>query len=773
MSRREDGRLLLGRGCFVDDLLPANVVHAAMHRAPIAHGRILSVDTSDALAVPGVLAVLTQADLDAEQVGPLRARVSVTSLDGSAMIEPERPVLARDMVKYVGHPVAFVVATSQQAAEAGAEAVMVDYEELPAVIGTDAARAEVGALVWDVAPGNQSFEWQLGNHDAVDQAITEAAHVIRLTVAHPRLVIAPVEPRGAIGEHDPACGRFTLTTPSQGTIGLRAAMAESLGVEENLVRVLTHDVGGSFAVKIWPYPEQLLCLFAARMLGRPVKWIASRSEITLCDAQGRGRTDHATLALNAEGGILAFRIEADGDLGAYLNAVAPSIFTGGACRTFGHNYRIPALHYRVRGLFTNAPPTDAYRGAGKPESVGTLERVLDYAARQLGLDPLELRRRNLIRPDEIPYSTPMGEEIDAGDFPGILEKALLVGDWEGFEARRSESRERGRLRGRAAGLHFHATGGSVAERTQVKALADGTIRVRTSAQDSGQAHQETLARVVAESLGISPERIIVEQGDSDSLITGGSTGGSNLMPVSANTAHRSALAMIETARVMASQALETAVQDIEYESGTLRVAGTDRAISLAELVAGLPDTSDTPVGSEQPSGCVGELTFEGKHTTFPNGAYVVEVEVDPDTGQVKIQRLTGIDDLGRIIHPENAAGQVMGGLAQAVGEVLMEGMVFDADGQPLSGSMMDYPVPRADDLPFFTLDWAPTDSPNSLLGVKGVGELSSIGGPGPISNAVHDALAPYGVSHLDMPLTPEKIWRAIRTQPTKTESQGD
>lgn len=767
MPRREDSRLLRGRGCFVDDQLPPAVAHAAVHRSAIAHGRILSVNTSDARAVPGVLAILTQADLDAARIGPLRARASVTSIDGTPMVEPERPFLARDRVKYVGHPIAFVVATSQQAAEAGAEAIEVDIEELPAVVGTDMASDDLGPVIWDEAPGNQSFEWQLGNHDAVDRAIAEADHVVKLTVRHPRLVIAPVEPRGAIGEYDPASGRFTLTAPSQGTIGLRAAMAEALGVEEALVRVLTHDVGGSFAVKIWPYPEHLLCLFAARLLGRPVKWIASRSEITLCDAQGRGRTDHATLALGAEGDILAFRVEADGDLGAYLNAVAPSIFTGGACRTFGHNYRIPALHYRVRGLFTNAPPTDAYRGAGKPESVGTLERVLDVAARKLDLDPLELRRRNLIRPDEIPFATAMGEEIDAGDFPGILDKALAAGDWTGFERRRADSQTHGRLRGRAAGVHFHATGGSVAERTQVKALSDGTIRVRTSAQDSGQAHQETLARVVAESLGIAPEKIIVEQGDSDALLTGGSTGGSNLMPVSANTAHRSALAMVEKARVMASEALETAVQDIEYESGSLRVAGTDRSISLAELVAGLPDTSDTPVGSEQPSGCVGELTFEGKHTTFPNGAYVVEVEVDPDTGQVTIASFTGVDDLGRIIHPENAAGQIMGGLAQAVGEVLMEGMVFDASGQPLSGSMMDYAVPRAGDLPFFTLDWAPTDSPNSLLGVKGVGELSSIGGPGPISNAVHDALAAHGVSHLDMPLTPEKIWRAIQANQTK------
>jgi aerobic carbon-monoxide dehydrogenase large subunit len=752
-------------------MLPERVAHAVVYRSPIAHGRIKDLHLDAARAVPGVLAVIAQADLDASGIGPLKARASVTSIDGQPMVEPERPVLARDAVKYVGHPIAMVVAETPQAAQAGVEAIDTGFEDLPAVIGTDAARLGNATSVWSEAPDNTCFRWQLGNGEAVEAAIATAPRLVRLTVKHPRLVIAPVEPRGAIGDYDPQTGRFTLTTPSQGTIGLRAAMAQALGCEESLVRVLTHDVGGSFAVKIWPYPEHVLCLFAARALGRPVKWVATRSEITLCDAQGRGRTDHATLALDEDGEILAFRVEADGDLGAYLNHVAPSIFTGGACRTFGHNYRIPALHYRVRALFTNMPPTDAYRGAGKPESVGTLERLLDHAARQMGLDPIELRRRNLIRADEIPYTTPMGEEIDAGDFPGIFEKALSAADWNGFDARREASVARGMLRGRAAGVHFHASGGSVAERTQVRALPDGTIRVRTSAQDSGQAHQETLARVVAESLGISPDRVTVEQGDSDNLLVGGSTGGSNLMPVSANTAHRSALAMVDRAREMASEVLEAAVQDIEYQAGLLRVAGTDRSISLAELVAGLPDTKDTPVGSGQPSGCVGELSFEGNHTTFPNGAYVVEVEIDPDTGRARIDRLAGVDDLGRIIHPENAAGQIMGGLAQAAGEVLMEGMVFDGAGQPLSGSMMDYAVPRADELPAFNLDWAPTDSPNSLLGVKGVGELSSIGGPGPISNAVHDALAPFGVPHLDMPLTPEKIWRAIQT--TKAETQGD
>lgn len=771
MLRREDARLLTGHGCFIDDLHPDGVVHAVVHRAPVAHARITALDATAARATPGVIAVYGQHELDAAGIGPLRCRAKVTGLDGRAMIEPERTVLARDSVKYVGQPVALVVATSREAALDGCDAIDVTYEDLPVIVGSDAALAPGAAAVWARAPDNVSFRWELGNGAETDAAIATAAHVVTLTVRHPRLVIGPVEPRGALGEHDPATGRFTLTTPSQGTVALRAAMAECLGCQETRVRVRTQDVGGSFAVKIWPYPEQVLCLHAARDLGRPVKWVATRAEMTLCDAQGRGRVDHATLALDEDGRILAFRVDADGDLGAYLNAVAPSIFTGGACRTFGHNYKIPALHYRVRAVFTNAPPTDAYRGAGKPESVGTLERLLDHAARKLGIDRIALRRRNMVTPADIPYQTPMGETFDAGDFPGIFDKALAAADWDGFEARSTASIDQGKLRGRAAGIHMHASGGSVAERTQVRAMPDGGIRVRTSSQDSGQAHHTTLAQVVAEALGIPLERVTVEQGDSDTLLTGGSTGGSNLLPVSANTAHRSALAMVERAREMAADALEAAVQDIEHDAGILRISGTDRSISLAELVARQPDIQDTPVGHEQPSGCVGELTFDGKHTTFPNGAYVVEVEVDPETGQVTIDRFTGVDDLGRIINQPSAAGQIMGGLAQAVGEVLMEGMVFDASGQPLSGSMMDYPVPRADQLPFFDLAWAPTPSPNSLLGVKGVGELSSIGGPGPVFNAVHDALAPFGITHLDMPLTPNKIWQALHANNAETRGE--
>ncbi len=738
-----------------------------VYRSPIAHGKILSLDLNAALSSDDVLAIYTQRDLDNLGIRPLRCRTPISATNQTLMIEPERPVLARDEVKYVGQPIAFVVARNEHAAISASERIKVKFQEMPVIKDSGISVLPDAPIIWPQAPNNVSFCWELGNLEDTDAAIRKAGHVIQLRVQHPRIVINPIEPRGAIATYHPSENRWTLMTPSQGTVLLRSALADILDCKEQQLRVITPEVGGSFAVKIWPYPEQVLCLVATRDIRRPVKWTATRSEMFFCDAQGRGRIDNATLALDTNGRFLAFRIEADGDLGAYINTVSPSIFTSGACRTFGHNYKIPALHYKVRAVFTNAPPTDAYRGAGKPETVATLERIIDYAADILEIDKIELRRKNLIGPSDIPYRTPMGEEIDAGNFPLILNQALSLADWSGYGIRESDTQKKGRLRGRAAGVHLHASGGSVAERTQVRALSDGTIRVLTSSQDSGQGHRSTLAIIVSEALGISIDRIKIKQGDSDLILKGGSTGGSNLLPVTANTVHRSALAMIDRARHLSADILETAVEDIEYESGILRIVGTDRFISLGELATHQSKLTDLPVGDQNPQGCVGELTFKGKHTTFPNGAYVIEIELDPKTGQVFIDRITGVDDLGRVVNQASAAGQIMGGLAQAAGEVLMERVIYNDYGQPLTGSLMDYAIPRADELTSFNLFWLPTSSPNSLLDVKGVGELSSIGGPGPILNAVHDALRHFEIKHIDMPLTPNRILTAINNQNMK------
>lgn len=762
MLRLEDDGPLTGRGRYIDDRLPPGCLHLAVLRAPLAHAVLETLDVEAARRLPGVRLVLTARELAALGVGPLACRGRVESRGGRPLVEPPRPVLAEGAVKYVGQPLAAVVAETPEAALDALEAIELGLDERPATVEVEAAAADGAPAVWPQAPDNRAFDWEAGNLAETEAAFAAAAHVVALTVRHPRIVIAPIETRGALAELDPASGRWTLWTPSQGVVSLRAALADCLGVARDRLRVVTEEVGGSFAVKIWPYPEQVLALVAARETGRPVKWIAGRGESMLGDVMGRGRVDRAELALDAEGRFLGFRIDALADMGAFLNTVAPTTVTQGAIRVFGHCYRIPGLHYRVQGIFTNAVPTDAYRGAGKPETVSTLERLIDLAAARLGLDRVELRRRNLVRPGDLPYATAMGETYDGGDFPAVLERALQAADWAGLEARRAESRARGRLRGAGVGLHLHATGGSTAERSEVRALPDGSVLVRTGTQDSGQGHRTTLALVAAEALEIPVARVRVEQGDSDRLEVGGGTGGSNLLAVAGNTVHRAALQMLERMKASAGLLLETATADIEYGAGRFRVVGTDKGLELAEVAARWESLDEARRRKEPAAGCLGQLDFEGIHTTFPNGAYVAEVEVDPETGLVLVERFTGVDDLGRVIHPAGALGQIHGGIAQEVGEILLEAVRYDPEsGQLLSGTLLDYALPRAEDLPAFEVGFAPTASPNSLIGAKGVGELPSIGAPGPLLNAVLDALRDQGVEHLDPPLTPEKLWRAL------------
>ncbi len=554
----EHRRLLTGGGRYVDDERRAGALHMAVLRSPVAHGDIVALEAAAARARPGVELVLTAADLT--EVGPIVARARV-----EGMIEPRRPVLAEGRVLYLGQPVAAAVAESEAAALDALEAIALDIAERPAVV--DVETAAEASPIWPEAPGNRAFTWEIGNGQETSRLIAEAAHVVELAVAHPRIAIAPIEPRGCLAEHDPATGRFTLTTPSQGVVALRTALSACLGVPTDRLRVLTHDVGGSFAAKIWPYPEHVLALLAARATGRPVRWTATRTDAFLGDAPGRGRLDRATLALDADGRFLAFRIDAMADLGAFLNTAGAAVVAQYAVRAFAQLYRIPGQHYRVEAHFTNAHPTDAYRGAGKPETAATLERLIDAAARQLGLDPLELRERNLVRPDELPLATPMGETMDAGDFPGLAIAIRKAADWPGLAARRAESAARGLLRGASIGFHLHGTGGSTAERAEVRALPDGTVLVRTGSQDSGQSHRATLALIAAQALDLPPDRIRVEQGDSDALAIGGGTGGSSLLPIAANTVHRTALEMLARARELAGEMLEAAEADIDYGGG--------------------------------------------------------------------------------------------------------------------------------------------------------------------------------------------------------------
>ncbi|MEM9062416.1 MAG: xanthine dehydrogenase family protein molybdopterin-binding subunit [Pseudomonadota bacterium] len=741
---------LTGQAPYTSDFRRSGQLHMVVLRSPVAHGVIAAIDVADAAAMPGVRMILTARDLVREGVQPMTLRAPPTGTDGP-FFEPRRPVLAEAKVAYAGQPVAAIIAETAEQAQDAAEAVGLEIDEIDAV--HDVTRAHQGALIWPEIPENRSFRWTGGNADESDELFESAAHIVEAEFVHPRIAISPIETRAALAAFED--GQYTLVTPSQGVVGIRAAMAACLGADPQTIRVQTPNVGGSFAVKIWPYPEQVLVLLAARLTGRPVAWEGSRSEAFTADIGGRARADVARLALDKAGRFLAFEIRAKADMGAFLNTAAPNIVSANTIRPFNQVYRIPGLCYRVEAMLTNAVPTDAYRGAGKPECAHVLERLIDLAADRMGRDRVELRRQNLIRPEDLPYRTPVGETFDGGDFPTILDRLLDAADWEGVTDRKEASAAEGRIRGASVGFTLHATGGSAAERSEVRAMPDGTVIVRTSSQDSGQSHRETLAIVASETLEIPVGRIRVEQGDSAFLETGGGTGGSNLMPVAANTVHRTALAMLDQARDQAAEMLEAARVDVEYGAGSFQVIGTDRKVSLAAVAAALPSEEDEP-------GCVAQLNFEGTHTTFPNGAMACEVELDPETGNVRLDRLICVNDLGQVFNEPAAEGQVHGALAQGIGEALLEGMAFDTAGQPLTGSLMDYALPRADDVPFFGNSWMPTASPNSMIGAKGVGEMPSIGTPGLVVNAVMDALRPLGVTHLDKPMTPGRIWQAIR-----------
>ncbi|MCP5155395.1 MAG: xanthine dehydrogenase family protein molybdopterin-binding subunit [Ectothiorhodospiraceae bacterium] len=738
-GRVEDARLLTGRGTFVDDVPCPDAAWLHVVRSPHAHARIQAVDTAHARGVAGVLAVYTGADLQAAGLGPLPCVVDVRSSDGSPARGPQRLVLATEVVRHVGDPVAAVVARTPEAAREAAERVECEYAPLAAEIDLAAA-------------GVVAFDWEKGDADAVDRAFAAAARVVTMPVVNNRIAISPIEARSALAV--PEGGRLVLHTQTQGVHLVRRVLARDvLGIDEATLRVVTPDVGGSFGMKIYPYPEQALVLHAARDLGRPVRWSSDRGEAFLSDAHGRGHVATASIALDRDGRFLAARADIRADLGAYLSTLGPMIPTEALARTFGTVYRIPALHLRVRGILTNTTPIDAYRGAGKPESTYLLERLVERAARESGIDAITLRRRNLLRPEALPYRTPMGYVWDAGDFERALDTALEAADWSGFPARRAASARRGMRRGIGLGMYLHATGGSTTEVSTVALTADGLVEVRTGTQAAGQGHETAFAEVVARRLEIPADRVRVVQGDSDRIASGGGTGGSSSLTIGATTIDRAAGVMLEQARDIAGERLEAAPADLEYGAGAFRVRGTDLRVGLLELVVEGPDSGEPP-------SCVGEAAFEGENLSCPNGAYVCEVEVDPDTGAVRIERFTAVDDLGRVLVPAIAEGQIHGGIAQAIGQALTEEMVYDPEtGQPLSGSFMDYCLPRADDIPAFTTRTIGSPTANNHLGMKGAGEVGPIGGCAPVVHAVADAI---GHDRLDMPLTPMRVWQAMR-----------
>jgi carbon-monoxide dehydrogenase large subunit len=743
MPRVEDQRLLTGAGRFLEDLCLEHVAHAVMVRAPLPHARVTGMDVSDAASTPGVLRVLTAEDV--ATLGALEPRAKVRSRDGSPMRYPPRPLLAADTVRYAGETVAVVVAESEVAARDAAERVVVDYEPLPACTDVRAAR-------------ERCFDWELGDTVAVDAAFAGAARVVALEAGNNRVSVSPLETRGAVGVYEgtAAGGCYTLFTQSQGVHLLCDVFAEHvLGVPPERLRVVTGDVGGSFGMKIFAYPEQGLVLLAARLLGRPVRWVGERGDAFMTDNHARDHWSRAEVALDGDGRFLAFRVHVRANLGAYLSTAAAMVPTDGLARIFGGVYDVQPLHLRVEGMLTNTTPVDAYRGAGKPELNTLIERLVDRAAAASGIDPVAIRRRNLIPAQAMPYRTGVGKVWDSGDFPAVLERALAESDWDGFAAREAASRRRGRCRGIGLAMLLHASGGSPAETAQVALCADGVIEVRTGTQSSGQGHETVFARVVAEGLEVAVERVRVVQGDTAVLGTGGGTGGSSSLTIAVPTIHRAARAFLEQARERAATRLEASAVDLEYGKGCFRVAGTDLAVGLFDLA--VPPAAPAGAGG---GACVGEATFEGEVMSCPNGAHVAEVEVDPETGVVGLERFTMVDDLGRVLDEQLATGQLHGGVAQAIGQALMEQVVYDPDsGQLLTGSFMDYALPRAADLPSFVSVRADVPGTNNPFGYKGAGELATAGGAPAVMNALAHAI---GHDRLEMPATPLAVWRALR-----------
>ena len=751
LRRKEDRRLLTGAGRFVADMAPPGLAHAWFVRSDVAHGELRSVDCAAARAAPGVLAVWTAADL-AGALGPLPVVARPRQSDGKAPVFPEQPPLAEDRVRFVGDTVAMVVAETEAAAQAAAELVRCDIAERPAVVDAAEALAAGAPQLWDGVPGNLCFDWEAGDAAAVRAAMAAAAHRIRLRAANPRVVVGALETRAAIGSWDAASGRFTLRCASQMPHPLRSELAQVFGLPEDRFRVVVEDVGGGFGVKNSLYREQPLLLWAARALGRPVRWVGSRSDGFLTDYQGRGRVTDATLALDADGRFLAIEVDVTADLGAHASgrgAIPPTLNAA----SFSGAYRTPAVHVRARGVLTNAVPTEVYRGAGRPENLHLLERLVDLAARETAIDRIELRRRNLIAPDELPFRTPLGLTYDSGDYLAMLARGMAEADWSGFAARRAVSEARGRRRGIGLAVFVERCGHGVADSAELRIEADGSATVLSGAMANGQGHETALAQIAGDFLGIDPERVAVVQGDTDRVAEGQGTGGSRSIPLGGACLAAAARAVVDMAKPLAGDALEAAAGDIAFEDGAFRIVGTDRAADW-EAVARAAAARDIDLRA------VGR--FAPENHTYPNGCHVCEVEVDPETGAVAIERYTAAHDFGRVLNPLLLAGQVHGGVAQGLGQAGFEATVHDPSGQLLSGSFMDYCLPRAGDLP--PIDFAPVETPcpSNPAGFKGCGEAGAAGSPPAFVNAVVDALAPCGVRHLDMPLTPERVWRALR-----------
>jgi carbon-monoxide dehydrogenase large subunit len=751
VKRKEDDALLRGAGRYVGDVAPEGTLHAVVVRSPHAHARFRTGDTSKALTAPGARLVLTGADT--AKLGPLPCDVE---LPDTTITVPPYPTLARDTVRHVGDAVAFVVADTLDQARDAAEKITIVWEALPHVVGAVAALAPGAPLVWPQFRSNLVFETAIGDADATARAFAKAARVVPLRVVNQRIVANYLDTRGVVAEYDAARDRLTLTLSSQGSHAVRDVLCGSvLGIPHETMRVVTPDVGGGFGTKLFCYREYALAAVAARKLQRPVRWVAERSEHFLGDAQGRDNVTTARLALDGNGRFLALDIDLVSDMGAYLSAYGPFIPVIGAGMSTGL-YNIAACHVRVRGVYTNTLPVDAYRGAGRPEAAYALERLVDAAARETGVAPDELRRRNFIAPGAMPYETATGKTYDSGEFASHMARAQDIAAWSGFSARVAESKRAGRWRGIGLAAYIEACGSNGPETAKLRLEQDGGVTVLIGSQSTGQGHATAYAQLIADRLGLAPDRVSVFQGDTDLIASGAGTGGSSSIPVGGAALDRAAEKLADNLKQLAADTLEASPADLELVDATVRVAGTDRAIGFAELAG------RATAGKQRLLTAV--TSFTPGQATYPNGTHVAEVEVDPETGAVRIVPYVVVDDFGVTLNPLLLAGQVHGGAVQGIGQALMENTVYDVEsGQLVSASMMDYALPRADEVPEFIFETRNVACRTNPLGVKGAGEAGAIGSCPAVMNAVCDALwRARGIRHIDMPATPERVWAAIR-----------
>ncbi len=777
VRRKEDFRFLTGGGTYTDDINRPHQTHAYIVRSPHAHAKILKVDSAKAAKAPGVVAIFTGADYAASGKGGLPCGWQVHSKDGTPMAEPPHPPLVADVVRHVGDQVAVVIAETREQAREAAELLDIQYQELPAIISTADAAKPGAPQVWEQARNNTCYDWHIGDKAATDAAFAKAAHVTKIDLVNNRLIPNAMEPRAAVGDYDKATGDYTLYTTSQNPHVIRLLMgAFVLQIPENKLRVVAPDVGGGFGSKIYHYAEEAIVTWAAGKLARPVKWTAERSESFMSDAHGRDHVSHAELAMDKDGKFLALRVSTIANMGAYLSTFAPCIPTYLYATLLAGVYATPAIYAEVRAVFTNTVPVDAYRGAGRPEAAYLLERLVDKAARDMKMDRAEIRRKNFIPRDAFPYQTPVALQYDSGDYHTTLDMALKTADYAGFEKRRADAKAKGKLRGIGISTYLEACGiapsavvGSLGARAglyetaEVRVHPTGSVTVFTGTHSHGQGHETTFAQIVADSLGIPIESVEVSHGDTDKIPFGMGTYGSRSLAVGGSALVKALDKVVTKAKRIAAHLMEASVADVEFKDGAFKVVGTDKSVPFGQVALTAYVPHNYPITELEP-GLDETAFYDPLNFTYPGGCHICEVEIDPDTGVTKVVNFVAVDDVGKVINPMIVDGQIQGGLAQGIGQALLENCVYDSKtGQILSGSFMDYTMPRADDLPSFNVATHNTMCTHNPLGSKGCGEVGAIGSPPAVINAVLDALAPLGVTDITMPASSQKVWQAIQS----------